>query len=101
MMLVHHGIGFAVDKVELVRIDKGVAPIIDQVGHAGSVHAHEERARASSIRRDRKILVGHGNGLAPFPGADRTDARRKATRSEERRVGKECDSKCRSRWWPK
>src|SRR3546814_13194269 len=23
-----------------------------------------------------------------------------ATRSEERRVGKECDSTCKSRWWP-
>src|SRR3546814_14074055 len=26
--------------------------------------------------------------------------RRKAARSEERRVGKTCVSKCRSRWWP-
>ena len=29
-----------------------------------------------------------------------TKANRKATRSEERRVGKECPSKCRSRWSP-
>src|SRR3546814_8401697 len=27
-------------------------------------------------------------------------AAKQATRSEERRVGKECVSTCRSRWWP-
>ena len=29
-----------------------------------------------------------------------TDAQLKAARSEERRVGKECNSECRSRWSP-
>src|SRR3546814_2813446 len=32
--------------------------------------------------------------------ADRATVMLFAVRSEERRVGKECVSKCRSRWWP-
>src|SRR3546814_17864357 len=32
--------------------------------------------------------------------ADSADTAEKRTRSEARRVGKECVSTCRSRWWP-
>src|SRR3546814_19440490 len=41
-------------------------------------------------------VVGERNRrLAPFAGGGIA-----AQRSEERRVGKECVSTCRSRWWP-
>src|SRR3546814_11967611 len=45
----------------------------------------------------RFVAVDHGL-LAPVrtPGIER----RIGGRSEERRVGKECVSTCRSRWWP-
>src|SRR3546814_12309928 len=36
------------------------------------------------------LLVGGAGGVWDLP----------LTRSEERRVGKECVSTCRSRWWP-
>src|SRR3546814_16547313 len=38
--------------------------------------------------------------LRPLIGAKLDDARYQDWRSEERRVGKECVSKCRSRWSP-
>src|SRR3546814_10401070 len=39
-------------------------------------------------------------GWMPRPRKDRADRNRKAKqRSEERRVGKECVSTCRVRWW--
>src|SRR3546814_11394769 len=40
-------------------------------------------ARDAGRRRDHSVIVAHG-----------------AARSEERRVGQECVSTCRSRWWP-
>src|SRR3546814_16518361 len=42
-------------------------------------------------------LFGTGTGLAPFTSIVRDP---EAYRSEERRVGKECVSTCRSRWSP-
>src|SRR5213082_3921118 len=34
------------------------------------------------------------------PGEERSVAHAAGARSEERRVGKECLTQCRSRWWP-
>src|SRR3546814_20491526 len=44
-----------------------------------------------------QIDVTMANVIVPFPGVD---ARQVEQRSEERRVGKECVSTCRSRWSP-
>src|SRR3546814_13317995 len=41
-----------------------------------------------------------GSGGWPGPGAQVEAKRRSRNRSEERRVGKECVSTCRSRWSP-
>src|SRR3546814_18124649 len=39
--------------------------------------------------------------VAPLPEVSRADdSQSRLIRSEERRVGKECVSTCRSRWWP-
>src|SRR3546814_16478510 len=43
------------------------------------------------------ISTGLSRSAVPCTTASRTD---KPLRSEERRVGKECDSTCRSRWSP-
>src|SRR3546814_13981855 len=48
--------------------------------------SHRGRVARDGVRGAVQHLVGHKVG--------RTD------RSEERRVGKECVSTCRSRWWP-
>src|SRR3546814_16818778 len=40
------------------------------------------------------------DGAAVFTPAGDSDALADRLRSEERRVGKECVSTCRSRWWP-
>ena len=39
-------------------------------------------------------------GVQPTPGMSVEQAVEKQLRSEERRVGKECSSECRSRWSP-
>src|SRR3546814_4157775 len=59
-------------------------------------------------RRNRRHAARSANPLAagaaigPHPPCRRTrgDCHRRAYRSEERRVGKECVSTCRSRWSP-
>src|SRR3546814_14503189 len=57
--------------------------------------------RASRPDRARR---GHAAGCAPRPPARRSPrhspCRARESRSEERRVGKECVSTCRSRWSP-
>src|SRR3546814_217382 len=57
---------------------------------------------------DEELIAAHGDvpALMPFlhlpvqSGSDRILAAMHRRRSEERRVGKECVSTCRSRWWP-
>src|SRR3546814_17205249 len=53
--------------------------------------------------RDRDVLVGGPVARTMREGFDAFWNDRQAipmARSEERRVGKECVSTCRSRWWP-
>src|SRR3546814_13391572 len=77
--------------VQRSRIDGAVANRIDRIvpslkkkcrrGHLGDFDSRIKRApRSAQVARE------HCDG--------------KIGRSEERRVGKECGSTCRSRWWP-
>src|SRR3546814_11300008 len=62
----------------------------------GTYRAMED-AWAASVRAGHRVMVDivpHYDGLSLRPD------RIKITRSEERRVGKECVSTCRSRWSP-
>src|SRR5213082_1333087 len=45
-------------------------------------------------------LTGRASGRARCRGARRGGGGRRPSRSEERRVGKECLTQCRSRWAP-
>src|SRR3546814_6481624 len=67
-----------------------------QLGAEGAGHGdhHVERARrvAAPLRRHEVVIV-EADRVAP-------DAALHLLRSEERRVGKECVSTCRSRWSP-
>src|SRR3546814_12006701 len=92
------------DAQELRRIVQGIAPeqtiLIDNVGISQRDRYISEQAAmlASSGRRVNRLLVlnasSHGDTL---DAVARTYA---GDRSEERRVGKECVSTCRSRWSP-
>src|SRR3546814_8856524 len=71
------------DLQDLPRLHDG--PVIDQIGAEDRVAQRAESAFAlGSDRGERRHPVNVG----------------KADRSEERRVGKECVSTCRSRWSP-
>src|SRR3546814_19103112 len=61
---------------------------------AAQVNAAVEAARRAG-RSSILLLVKRGNGPEAFFGVAIA-----GRRSEERRVGKECVSTCRSRWWP-
>src|SRR3546814_14861161 len=56
---------------------------VDEVEHRQQDHADQQGRRQHRLE-----------------GPEEADALQEAERSEERRVGKECVSKCRSRWWP-
>src|SRR3546814_7787097 len=55
---------------------------------------------ASGVAADTGAGVGGGSGKAGSIAAAAVGAASAADRSEERRVGKECVSTCRSRWSP-
>ena len=74
--------------------------------HIG-VLASFARAHVSVRRRPVVAILGSGDEIADLDEADAIIAGKKIAssnsytlRSEERRVGKECPSKCRSRWSP-
>src|SRR3546814_20155183 len=50
---------------------------------------HREELMATAFSGKGKVEISRFKGLGEMP-----------PRSEERRVGKECVSTCRSRWWP-
>src|SRR3546814_13258294 len=87
--------------LHLVAFALVVAAATDAVHPLGGVDrvkigGERPRQRLGTVgfeaRQRTRQLVGRGTLGAP---PDRGD-----TRSEKRRVGKECVSTCRSRWWP-
>src|SRR3546814_19755308 len=57
------------------------------------------RRRCSELRLPLFIKPNNGGSSIGMSTVDRWDALAAALRSEERRVGQECDSTCRYRWW--
>src|SRR3546814_11932363 len=82
----------------------GVCRIVE---HLGSAHDELELALLLQVARD-KLAAGQDEfdlGLSPAsvggaPAARVVSSSSRLLRSEERRVGKECVSTCRSRWSP-
>src|SRR3546814_15938535 len=87
--------------LEIDRVDSASPRIVDKQGvilgidgRSGEIHAEppywrDDNLRLSAFDR-RAFRVERGNNTG----------RCWTRRSEERRVGKECVSTCRSRWWP-
>src|SRR3546814_1330646 len=63
---------------------------------AGDVGDSEIASARQLVFREMELLIGHDNYKFPI----QTRSKKGAKRSEERRVGKECVSTCRSRWSP-
>src|SRR3546814_15484025 len=71
----------------------------------GSADDYAAKLRACHVVLDpaerRRIIAEKAEALASAAGLELVTAEGLlAERSEERRVGKECVSTCRSRWWP-
>src|SRR3546814_16904517 len=98
-----------VHRAALALRDAGLAP--RQLGHDDlGIDAIGEHVAVIAVAGDHAVLVAverrlqaHRDRLLPdievTEPADQAEAIELA-RSEERRVGKECVSTCRSRWWP-
>src|SRR3546814_11364054 len=68
------------------------------LGQMAEVQTHDARDRVESANEEVEGVTDQfvvGERAAAYFGLDAV-----ADRSEERRVGKECVSTCRSRWWP-
>src|SRR3546814_14596490 len=75
-----------------------------RAGHQIAIREHlrpEKRHLSCQQMRDEYPESGYGNpGFDPYFRRVEPIHMSAAIRSEERRVGKECVSTCRSRWWP-
>src|SRR3546814_15425000 len=92
-----------------IVLDPAGAAVEGFVFSSGHLFAHWARLDAFEGEGYHRVLapVQLGNGttvdacIYALPGDDRRSVRQAAAdRSEERRVGKECVSPCRSRWSP-
>src|SRR3546814_18827200 len=98
-------------------MEPGDAVLFDyRAVHGARANMAPRRRRALSLRwvgDDARYVTRPGRTSPPYPGHDMKDGQRlredwfpvvwrqaSASRSEERRVGKECVSTCRSRWSP-
>src|SRR3546814_11267399 len=98
-----------VDGVErqlLVRIERGQIVEIDAVPHRFGIveidldQLGQRKITLAVARRANLALDGVAGAQAIFADLVRRHVNVIGTRSEERRVGKECVSTCRSRWSP-
>src|SRR3546814_19646789 len=67
-------------------------------GHMTGVQYAPPPARPTATYRTESKVQGRWHAATQAPGGWRSY--RRPVRSEERRVGKEVVSKCRTRWWP-
>src|SRR3546814_939329 len=72
----------------------GTAPLFDLTAPAVDVDA------TAAVTRSDELLTGIRANRAALTDCQISEVRQIAERSEERRVGKECVSTCRSRWSP-
>src|SRR3546814_19761104 len=79
------------DRLHPVERRRGVAQLADAVVERplAAPDAAEVEAQCREAARDEALVHRLGDAVV-----------HRAARSEERRVGKECVSTCRSRWWP-
>src|SRR3546814_20497842 len=96
--------GCALDDLSIeeeVIIVRASIAIIRSGGIRGHVRSF---ARAAPTKRARSaassVLIRSGSAPITSPTSDMMQSDRQSIRSEERRVGKECVSTCRSRWSP-
>src|SRR3546814_20163081 len=87
--------GAALEEHADLHLDRNVADAVDEA-------VVEGQAVAAGLRRELRT-TGHGTGfhrlVVGIHGFLLLDARG-CRSSEESRVGRECVSTCRSRWWP-
>src|SRR3546814_1496610 len=87
----------------------GAEPLFDVIFHRREIQNYRDTISGDAwltkhfnvLLRERGIFKGDTKYYVCTPhGEEETAQTTDAWRSEERRVGKECVSTCRSRWWP-
>ena len=79
-----------VSKTGLAAQDKQLSTISNNLANTGTI----------GFKRDRAVFEDLLYQVQRQPGAQETQDSQLPSRSEERRVGKECATLCRSRWSP-
>src|SRR3546814_12096925 len=83
----------------LMEMSERAAKAPDEAGRDRIREEMRAYAKANGGAGAERLFVGKASEEAVVKLADK-DGRTRMLRSEERRVGKECVSKCRSRWAP-
>src|SRR3546814_19511359 len=93
------------DRLEDEHLTRIVMDMAERVGQAAFIRQQtailgrpDSRAGLPSIACPTLVLCGRQDAITPLELSEETAAA--IPRSEERRVGKECVSTCRSRWSP-
>src|SRR3546814_21123263 len=90
------------DKRTQERIARSLSVALGGIAHMVEYPLTGAQARAHAIKGSISAAIATGAAIREARAArtDPFDALAEALRSEERRVGKECVSTCRSRWSP-
>src|SRR3546814_14574543 len=90
---------FLSQQAEVLRMGAGVAD--DDVEDGGIDQLqHLKRRTCCRFAQQREAVPKHRPAFSRLFAVRWNTKRLRKIRSEERRVGKECVSQCRSRWWP-
>src|SRR3546814_13148712 len=90
--------GVRVVRVEIQRIDP--PPDVMSAMHEQMKAERTRRAVVTEAQGRREAAITSAEGAKAAAILEAEGIKAKQVRSEERRVGKECDSRCRSRWSP-
>src|SRR3546814_19301221 len=87
--------------VAMTRGDEGVSVRLDTQHEATATIVHAAQGKlVEDLRQQGVRVAGAEVPCTPNETGRQSQGQGRAPRSEERRVGKECGSTCRSRWSP-
>src|SRR3546814_16634254 len=104
LLTIHSDIIDALGNTPLIRLrrvsDATGCDILVKAEFMNPGQSVKDRAALFIVRAAERSGMLRPGGMIVEGTAGNTGSFRRVDRSEERRVGKACVSKCRSRWWP-